>query len=131
MRETGELVLHALKRLRTIEGFDRIRFIILFGSVAEERARETSDLDLCLYYDGSPEDAGLFRLRALSLICDDRYDLQMFLDLPLYVRMAVLKGRVIYCPEEQFLYDIALDTIREFDNYKHRLYDYLGTEVMV
>ena len=130
MRETGELVLHALKRLRTIEGFDRIRFIILFGSVAEKRARENSDLDLCLYYDGSPEDAGSFRLRALSLLCDDRYDIQIFSNLPLYVRMEVLKGDVIYCPEEPFLYDVALDTIREFDNYKHRLYDYLGTKVI-
>ena len=131
MRDPEELVLHALERLRTIEGFDRIRFIILFGSVAEERARETSDLDLCLFYDASPEKAGQFRLKALSLLCDDRYDIQIFLNLPLYVRMEVLKGRVVYCPDEQFLYDVALDTIREFDDYKHRLYDYIGTQVMV
>jgi len=53
------------------------------------------------------------------------------LNLPLYVRIEVLKGRVVYCPDEQFLYDVAPDTIREFDDYKHRLYDYPGTEMIV
>lgn len=68
----------------------------------------------------------------LSELFDDRYDIQIFGNLPLYVRMEVLRGgRVIYCPDERFLYDMALETIREFDAFKHRLYDYIGTQAIV
>lgn len=131
MRTAEELVRHALERLRPLEGFDRVRFIILYGSVAEGRATERSDVDLCIYYDGDREEGERFRFFALSELCDDRYDIQVFGDLPLYVRMEVLRGRVVSCPDERFLYDVALETIREFDAFKHRLYDYIGKEAIV
>ncbi|TAJ44326.1 nucleotidyltransferase domain-containing protein [Methanofollis fontis] len=119
-----------LSRLSAIEGFDRVRFIILYGSYAEGRAMADSDVDLCIYYNSPPEDSSAFRFRALSELYSDRYDVQIFEQLPLYIRMDVLKGRVLYCPDERFLYDIALETIREFDDFKHRLYDYIGERVM-
>ena len=123
-------VRRALERMRTIEGFEKVRFIILYGSVAEGRARIGSDLDLAVYYDGDHEEAARFRFSALSELCDDRYDIQIFSHLPLYVRTEVLRGKVIYCPDERFLYDLAYQTIREFDDFKHRLYDYIGKEAM-
>ncbi|MGC9434978.1 MAG: nucleotidyltransferase domain-containing protein [Methanomicrobiales archaeon] len=131
MRTAEELVRHALERLRTVEGYDRVRFIILYGSVAEGRARESSDIDLCIYYDGSPEEGERFRFLALCELFDDRYDIQIFGNLPLSVRMEVLRGRIVYCPDERFLYDVAYRTIREFDAFKHRLYDYIGKQAMV
>ena len=100
------------------------------GSVAEGRAREGSDIDLCIYYDGDREEAARFRFAALSELFDDRYDIQIFSFLPLYVRTEVLRGKVIYCPDERFLYDVAYQTIREFNDFKHRLYDYIGKEAM-
>ncbi len=123
-------VWHALERLRGVEGFEKVRFIILYGSVAEGRARTGSDVDLCIYYDGPAEEAGRFRFAALSELSDDRYDIQIFTHLPLYVRREVLRGRVLYCPDERFLYDVAYQTIRDFDDFKHRLYDYIGKEAM-
>ena len=83
------------------------------------------------YYDGDREEAARFRFAALSELADDRYDIQIFSFLPLYVRTEVLRGKVIYCPDERFLYDVAYQTIREFDDFKHRLYDYIGKEAMV
>ncbi|MCM2465541.1 nucleotidyltransferase domain-containing protein [Methanoculleus oceani] len=127
----NHFVRHALERLKTVEGFEKVRFIILYGSVAEGRARAGSDLDLCIYYDGDREEAARFRFAALSELPDDRYDIQIFSLLPLYVRTEVLRGKVIYCPDERFLYDVAYQTIREFDDFKHRLYDYIGKEAMV
>ena len=121
---------HALERMRTIEGFEKVRFIILYGSVAEGRSRESSDIDLCIYYDGDREEAARFRFAALSKLADDRYDIQIFSHLPLYLRTEVLRGKVVYCPDERFLYDVAYRTIREFDDFKHRLYDYIGKEMM-
>jgi predicted nucleotidyltransferase len=127
----NHFVRHALERLKTIEGFEKIRFIILYGSVAEGRARAGSDIDLCIYYDAGREEAARFRFSALSELADDRYDIQIFSLLPLYVRTEVLRGKVVYCPDERFLYDVAYRTIREFDDFKHRLYDYIGKEAMV
>ena len=127
----NHFVRHALERLKTVEGFEKVRFIILYGSVAEGRAREGSDIDLCVYYDGDREEAARFRFAALSELADDRYDIQIFSHLPLYVRMEVLRGRVLYSTDERFVYDVAYRTIRDFDDFKHRLYDYIGKEAMV
>lgn len=121
---------HALKRMRTIEGFENVRFVILYGSIAEGRARAESDIDLAVYYDGERDEAARFRFAVLSELADDRYDIQIFSNLPLYVRTEVLRGKVLYCPDERFLYDVAYRTIREFDDFKHRLYDYIGKEMM-
>ncbi len=130
MSTTEDFVRHALERLRTLRGYENVRFIILYGSVAEGRAKETSDIDLCIYYDGGREESQLFRFTALSELCDDRYDIQIFRNLPIYVRKEVLHGRVLYCPDEEFLCDIALETIREYDEFKHRLDDYLGVKAI-
>lgn len=130
MRTAEQDVRQALKRLKTVEGFDKIRFIILYGSVAQGRVRATSDVDLAVYYDGDREEAARFRFAALSELADDRYDIQIFSHLPLYVRTEILRGKVVYCPDERFLYEIAYRTIREFDDFKHRLYDYIGKEAM-
>lgn len=121
---------HALKRMRTIEGFENVRFVILYGSIAEGRARAESDIDLAVYYDGERDEAARFRFAVLSELADDRYDIQIYSNLPLYVRTEVLRGKVLYCPDERFLYDVAYRTIREFDDFKHRLYDYIGKEMM-
>lgn len=130
MRTTEDFIRHALERLRTLGGFENVRFIILYGSVAEGRATETSDIDLCIYYEGSREESQMFRFTALSELCDDRYDIQIFGNLPLYVKKEVLRGRVLYCPDERFLYTTAIETIRDYDAFKHRLDDYLGIKAI-
>ncbi|KAF1078012.1 nucleotidyltransferase domain-containing protein [Methanogenium sp. MK-MG] len=61
MRTTDEYIRHALKKLRTLEGFENVRFIVPYGSVAEGRATETSDIDLCIYYAGTREEGQQFR----------------------------------------------------------------------
>ena len=58
MRTTEESIQHALETIRTLDGFEHVRFIILYGSVAEGQATETSDIDLCIYYHGTREEGG-------------------------------------------------------------------------
>jgi uncharacterized protein len=124
------LVREALATLERIEGFEKVRFVMLYGSVAKGAARADSDIDLCIYFDGPQDEASLFRFRALAELFDDRYDIQIFLQLPLYVRVDVLSGILLYAPDLEFVYDVAYATIREFDDFKHRLYDYIGEEAM-
>lgn len=122
---------NTVERMRTVEGFEKVRFVILYGSVSRGDAREGSDIDLCVFFNGSPAEAAKFRFNTLAELFSDRYDLQIFQQLPLYVRVEVLCGRVLYCPDERFLYDVAVETIREFDAFKHRLYDYIGEQAML
>ncbi len=113
-----------------IKSFEEVQFIILYGSSAEERMTDESDVDMCVGYDGDKEGASRFRYEILSELFADEYDVQIFQLLPLYVRKEVLRGEVLYCRDKRELYDIAYGLIREFDDFKHRYYDYIGKEAI-
>jgi len=115
-----------LEKIKNMEGFEKVKFIILYGSAAEERMMKSSDIDLCIYYDSASEEASRFRFKILSELFDDIYDIQIFQQLPIYVRVEVLKGKVIYCKDKGFLYEVAIETIKDFEGFKHRFYDYIG-----
>ncbi|MCK9632661.1 MAG: nucleotidyltransferase domain-containing protein [Methanoregula sp.] len=120
----------ALKTIEQLNGYGHVQFIILFGSAGENRMTGESDIDLCLYYDGDPADAAQFRHAILSALPGTRYDVQVFQSLPLYVRVEVLKGTPLFVRDPVFLYEKAVETLRDFDNFKHRLYDYTGQAAM-
>jgi predicted nucleotidyltransferase len=122
-----EKIDRAVRKIRSLGGH-KIRFIILYGSACEGRMKEDSDIDICVYYDDI--DASLFRLKVLSDLFDDVYDIKIFQQLPLPLRMQVLKGKVLYSDNTPFLYDKAYDTIKEFESFKRRYYDYLGIEAI-
>jgi len=115
-----------IEKIKNIEGFEKVKFIILYGSAAEGRMIEGSDIDLCIYYDGDPEEGSRFRFEVLSELFDDIYDVQIFQQLPIYMRGEVLKGKMIYCGDKRFLYEVAIETIKDFEAFKHRFYDYIG-----
>jgi predicted nucleotidyltransferase len=46
----------AIETIKNTEGFENVRFIILYGSVAAGQMRKDSDIDLCIYYEGSAEE---------------------------------------------------------------------------
>ncbi len=91
--------------------------------------RPGSDIDICVYYEDEDR-ASDFRLQVLTELLDDIYDIKIFQQLPVYVRKEVLKGKILYCDDKSFLYDKAYETLKEFDAFKHRYYDYIGVEAM-
>jgi predicted nucleotidyltransferase len=119
-----------LDRIKNIAGFEKVKFIFLFGSAAAERLRTDSDIDLCIFYDGEHEEAARFRFKVLSELVEDRYDVHIYQQLPLYVRVEVLKGELIYCVDTAFVYDVAVETIKDFESFKHRFYDYIGEQAI-
>lgn len=131
MPPTEDLADKALKRIKAIDGFDRVCFIFLYGSVAAGQARADSDIDLCLWYDGDTTEAERFRFACIKEVSDARIDIQIFSHLPLYIRIEVIRGRLLYAKDMRFAYEVAYRTIREFDRFKHRFYDYIGKEAMV
>lgn len=82
------------------------------------------DIDLCIYYKGNQKEAFEYRFNVISELFDG-FDIQIFQLLPLYVRMEVLKGEVIYCRDSSFLYETAISTIKDFEELKIRFYDYI------
>ncbi|MBU0907849.1 MAG: nucleotidyltransferase domain-containing protein [Nanoarchaeota archaeon] len=109
-------------KLKNVHGFNRVRFVILFGSRAEKKARKDSDYDLAVYFDGDKNERFKFRV---SVSEDERFDVHIFQDLPLYIRKEVLKGKVLYAEDLSFVYDIAYETIKAFEDFKKYYYDYI------
>ncbi len=128
--EIDELVKINVEKLKNLDGFEKVRFVILYGSAAEGITREESDIDLCIDIDTENDyERSKFRLRVLSEL-PDFFDVQIFAQLPVYVKKEVLKGKVIFCRNEEHLYEIAISTIREFDDFKYRYYDYIGERAL-
>jgi hypothetical protein len=121
----GISVTEQVEKIKDMEGFEKVKFIILYGSAVEDRMTEDSDIDLCIYYEDEPEELSKFRFKVLSElfgVCD----VQIFQQLPIYVKVEVLKGKVVYCRDKRFLYETAIKTIKDFEAFKHRFYDYIG-----
>lgn len=113
-----------LQVIRSMEEFGAVEFVIFYGSRAQRTQTEASDLDICVYYKGKEEEMSRFRLKLLSRL-PSYCDVQIFQQLPLYVRKEVLRGRVIYARDRRFLHDVALKTIRDFESFRPRFYDYI------
>jgi len=112
--------------VRRAAGDPEVLAVVLFGSVARGEATARSDVDVCLVLDG----AGVSRRRRaekrLDYLAEADLDVQVFRDLPLYIRTRVLaEGRVLYCRAEDRLYEVAFATVRAFERFKRTYRAYL------
>lgn len=100
--------------------------VALFGSSLKGKGR---DIDICLFLDKKYSNLEMSKKR-LSFLKDvsDKFDVQIFQQLPIYIRIRILKGKILYSKNEDLLYEIAFDTIKEFDFYK-KLYTMYLNEV--
>ena len=116
-----------MKKLRKMKDFDRVKFVILFGSQASGKAGPMSDFDFAVYYEGNSDERYDFRKEILGRV-PDKFDVHVLQDLPLYVQKEVLKGKVIYAEDLTFVYDHAYEIIKRFEDFKKYYYDYIGLE---
>ena len=115
-----------IESLKKMNEFKKVKFIILYGSYAYGKPSKLSDYDFCIYYEGNRNEQFKFRLKALSKL-PDNFDVQIFQNLPLYVRKETLRGKLVYYKELTFVYDVAYETIKEFDEFKKYYLDYINT----
>ena len=101
----------------------RIKFVFIFGSVLTSKFNKLSDIDVCIYYDADKRERFNFLIELGRNFSE--YDTHIFQDLPLYVRKEVLKGKLIYCQDVQFVYDVAYQTLQEWGFFKKGYYDYI------
>ncbi len=99
---------------------EKVQFIILYGSQTQGTATPLSDTDVAIFYDGDKKERFNFRVR-VSGVLGDKFDVQIFQDLPLYIRKEVLKGEVLYQKDVDFLYETAIDTVKEYGLFKRYL----------
>ncbi len=99
--------------------------VMLFGSYA--RNEKFSDMDVCVVLKQEKFDhLFLSKKRLEYLTAFPNMDIQIFQQLPLYIKMRVLKeGKTIFCRNEDLLYDLSFSTIRQFEYFKPRYLSYL------
>jgi len=120
-------VLKELKKL--IEKIEKDRdalAVLFFGSYV--RNERFSDVDVCIVLKQRKKFTPLClsRKRLRYSIAFPNLDIQIFQQLPLSVKMRILKeGKVMFCKDEDLLYDLAFSTIREFELFKPSYLSYL------
>jgi len=103
----------------------KVQFILLYGSVARGEDDKLSDVDLAVGHGGDGRERFNFRIMVLGEL-GDRFDVQTFRDLPLYVRVEALKGKAVYVRDMRRLNDVALETIKDFRSFEPRFLDYIN-----
>lgn len=113
------------KMMKEVVNDEDILAVMLFGSYA--RNKKFSDVDVCIILQPRNFDASSLSKKRLEYLADfPSFDIRIFQQLPLYIRMRVLKdGKIIFCRDEDALYDLAMRAIREFESFKPIYYTYL------
>ncbi len=112
-----DAAVHQIHRL----GGASVRFVMLYGSQAEEREMPISDIDIAVYYRASAEERFRFRMNVAGSL-SSHYDIHIFQDLPLHLRKDVIShGEILYQKDYVETFNIFLQTIREYEDFKPRL----------
>ena len=103
--------------------------VIIFGSRSRGDEGPASDVDICLVMqpkDYSKLELSRKRLEYLKHFANAKLDIQIYQQLPLYIKKRILQdGEVIFCRDEDILYELAFRTIQEFEDFKRIYYSYL------
>ncbi len=101
--------------------------VMLFGSLARDENSKDSDIDICLVLKPTNYTALILSQKKLQYLKEfSDIDVQIYQQVPLYIRKRILKeGKILYCADEDTLYNVAFKTIQEFEDYKHIYTDYL------
>jgi predicted nucleotidyltransferase len=124
-REINQLVKDFLEELGENEYFSNIEFIILYGSSLGLYQLDDSDIDICIYMDDSKQNLSKTRLKLLKRY-NSKLDIQMYQLLPLYVQIEVLKGEILYVKDIDKIYEIADETIEEYEEFYPFYLDYIN-----
>ena len=125
-KENVSSIVNLIKKI----GGEKIKFVILYGSTVEGKQTPLSDVDIAVYYEGSKKERFKFRMEVLGSV-NDKFDIQTFQDLPLYIRKEIIShGKILYQKSHSEIFDIFIKTIKSFGDFKPRLdIYYSGLEV--
>lgn len=124
LAKTKESLLDSL--LQKATGDTDILAVFLFGSLVKGEACSSSDIDICMVLTEADDKLYMSRKKLeYTGICD--IDISIFQQLPLYIKQRVLKeGQLLFCRDEDRLYRLAIETVKEYEDFKHIYHEYLG-----
>ena len=105
--------------------YPRIEFIVLYGSSLSDYFYKDSDIDICIYIEDEKKELAKIRLNLLKKL-DEKFDIQIFQLLPIYVQVEILKGKFLYMRDEFKVYKIANEIIEEFEDFYPFYLDYIN-----
>ena len=110
------------KLIKRAAADEDILAVIIYGSYA--RGEPFRDIDLCLVL--FPPSESKSSEKRLEYSDYEDIDVHVFNELPLYIKPRVLKeGKVVHCKNEDLLYDIAIRTAKEYEDFMPRYRMYL------
>ena len=91
--------------------------LAVFGSFA--RKEKHRDIDICIFLGGKMTNLEMSRKRLAYLKgAHEKFDVQIFQQLPIYIRHRVLKeGKIMFCSDENALYGIASAAVKEYEDF--------------
>jgi len=112
--------------LQQAEGDPDILAVMLYGSAARGDAGVASDVDVCLVLMPEHRLAPHLSSKRLEYLQEVDFDIQVFQQLPIYIRQRVLKdGRILFVRDEDRLYQVAFRTVQAFEDFRPRYQAYL------
>ena len=110
-----------LKRfVETAEQDSAVLAVILYGSRARGEEQDASDTDLCLVLQPDPRDALQLSEKKHQYLSRFDLDVQVFQQLPLYMRHRVLRdGLVLFVRDEELLYETAFRAAQQYEDFRH------------
>lgn len=91
--------------------------VALFGSYA--RNEPYQDIDVCIFLKpGEYSSEELFEKQLKYTPPEEKYDVHLFQQLPVYIKKRILKeAKILYCKNEDLLYDLYFATLRDYLHY--------------
>lgn len=118
-------IVNAINMIKSL-GREKIKFIMIFGSIAKGTSTVLSDIDIAIYYEGDKTERFNFRIEALGQV-QNRFDIQIFQDLPIYIQKDLLStGKIIFMTSYEETFRIFMKTIKEFELFKPIMDRYLS-----
>lgn len=109
---------------------DEVVGVALFGSLAKAQSSAMSDVDICIFLRPRKyhrEEMHRKRMEYVEAAASDKADVQVFQQLPLQVTSMVLKeGKLVLVKDEAALYELAIQTIRDFEDFRIHYNQYLA-----
>jgi hypothetical protein len=106
-------------------GYSDVVSVILFGSAARNEHSTQSDVDICIVLKRNNYPKIYLSEKKLKFTAEfGNLDIQIYQQLPVYIRHRILKeGKILFCKDEDELYNVAFETIQQYEDYKP-IYDY-------
>lgn len=95
--------------------------ILLYGSYADNKATNRSDIDICIVAPNEDTHNLLSYILQNINVNLRNYDVRIFSELPLYIKINVIEdGILIYSPNELDLYEYFYTSRKLWADQKHR-----------